>query len=153
MISFVETMRGEVDDGSTRRAIEFTVRALGQGAGQFSLRGVASVEGWASEVEAKGTLAMSLVPPRIRYQLHFESSVGTLTLEAEKHPSPLKPLGSMTWMPTTLRTGERQVVAKGEMIFPIETLPGFIASWLPFRRTQQKQLDARRRSAVRKALA
>ena len=153
MISFVETMQGEVDDGTTRRKIVFTVRAEGQGGGHFNLRGVASVDGWATEVETRGTLEMSVFPPRIRYQLRFESSLGLLDLDAEKHPSPLRPLVSMSWMPAALRDAQGKVVAKGEMVFDLNDFSGFAASWLPFRKSAQKQLDARRRAAVRKALA
>jgi hypothetical protein len=151
MLSFVETMRGEVDDGERRRNIEFTVRADGLGGGHFTLKGVATVDGLASEAEAKGTLQMSVVPPRIRYQLTVETTRGLLTLDAEKHPSPLSPFQSMTWMPVTLRDSSGKVIAKGEMTFDIKDLPVFAASWLPLGR-QQKALDARRRASARRLI-
>ena len=151
MISFVETMRGQVDDGNQRRALEFTVRADASGGGHFTLMGVATIEGLAEDVEAKGTLQMSVLPPRIRYQLELETQQGLLSLDAEKHPTPFKPLHSMTWMPVTLRDQSGKVVAKGEMTFDLKDLPGFAASWLPLM-NQQKQLDARRRASARKLI-
>jgi len=151
MLSFVETMRGEVDDGERRRKIEFTVRSDALGGGHFTLKGVATIDGLASEAEAKGTLQMSVLPPRIRYQLELGSSRGPLTLDAEKHPSPLRPFKSMTWMPVTVRDATGKVIAKGEMTFDLRELPEFAASWLPVM-TQQKQLDARRRAAARKLI-
>ncbi len=151
MLSFVETMRGEVDDGDVRRKLEFTVRADGRGGGHFTLTGVATLDGQVSDAEAKGSLTISLLPPRIRYQLELNTPRGVLRLDAEKHPSPLDPLRSMTWMPVTLRDPAGKVVAKGEMTFDLKDLPGFAASWLPLRKSQ-KQLDARRRAAARRLL-
>jgi hypothetical protein len=151
MLSFVETMQGEVDDGERRRKIVFTVRADGLGGGHFTLKGVATVDGLASESEAKGTLEISVLPPRIRYQLFLDTPQGRLTLDAEKHPSPLSPFHSMTWMPVTLRDASGKVVAKGEMTFDLKDIPGFAASWLPMGR-QQKALDARRRASARRLI-
>ncbi len=151
MLSFVETMRGEVDGGEGPKKLEFTVRADGTGGGRFTLRGVASLDGWSGEAEAKGTLEISVLPPRVRYQLELSGEQGVLQLDAEKHPSPLKPLRSMTWMPVTLRDAAGKVVAKGEMTFDLRELPGFAASWLPLK-TQQKQLDARRRALTRRLI-
>ncbi|MFT3839829.1 MAG: hypothetical protein QM723_22775 [Myxococcaceae bacterium] len=151
MISFVETMRGEVDDGERRRKIEFTVRADGLGGGHFTLKGVATVDGLTEESEAKGTLEISVLPPRIRYQLELDTRKGRLTLDAEKHPSPLSPFRSMSWMPVTLRDPGGKVVAKGEMVFDFRELPEFAVSWLPLMR-QQKAIDARRRASARKLI-
>ena len=151
MLSFVETMRGEVDGDTGPRKLEFTVRADGTGRGTFSLKGVASFDGWSNEAEAKGTLEISVLPPRVRYQLELSSPKGLLRLDAEKHPSPLNPLRSMTWMPVTVRDEAGKVVGKGEMTFDLRDLPGFAASWLPLK-TQQKQLDAKRRALTRRLL-
>jgi hypothetical protein len=150
MISFVETMSGSVvDPAGAEHTITFTVAASQERRGHFLLRGLVSSPPWLDEREATGTLVMSAVPPAIVY--HLELGEGR-TLDAQKTPSPLAPIDSMTFMPVTLRHADGRLIAEGSMRFDMKDLPRFLASWLPWPRPQQKQLDARRRALLRSSI-
>jgi hypothetical protein len=148
-ISFVETMRGTLRDADgVEHAVEFRVNASGAG-GEFTLRGRITLPPWVEGGAAEGTLTMSIVPPLLAYRLSFGDG---LTLEADKHPTPLSPLRSMTFMNAIVRDKTQKTIAEGPMRFDIRELPQFLASWLPFGHRQQRALDADLREAARKEL-
>lgn len=154
-ISFVETMSGTLtDEEGTERPVAFDVSAVSRGpAGHFELRGLMRAPPWAPETETSGTLVISPLKPALVYQLRFTARDGrTLTLDAQKTPSPLRPLTSMTFMPTVVREDGGRVLGRGSMRFDLRDLLPFLVSWLPGPRTQQKRLDARRRAVARQAL-
>lgn len=150
-LSFVETMSGTVrgEDGVSH-PISFDVSAAGRGGGHFELRGVVSAPPWAPSATVEGTLTISPLKPAITYHLHFTALDGRrLELNAQKTPSLLRPLGSMTWMPAVLQDADARLVARGEMRFDLKDVLVFAASWLPGPRTQQRRLDVRRRAIDR----
>ncbi len=148
-ISFVETMQGSLRDADgEEHSVRFRVAATGFG-GSFELRGLVTLPPWVEEVEADGTLTMSIAPPRLSYRLRFGAG---LTLEADKHPTPLSPIRSMTFMRTVVRDAAGKTLAEGPMTFELRDLPQFLASWLPFGQRQQRTLDAELRAAARKEL-
>jgi hypothetical protein len=148
-ISFVESMQGSLrDESGDEHPVRFRVAASGSG-GNFELRGLVTLPPWVQDAEAEGTLTMSIAPPRLSYRLRFGNG---LTLEADKHPTPLSPLRSMTFMRTVVRDAAGKTLAEGPMTFALRDLPQFLASWLPFGRRQQHDLDAEVRAAARKEL-
>lgn len=153
-ISFVETMSGAVrDEEGKEHPISFDVSASGRGAGHFELKGIINAPPWAPETSVEGTLTMSVLRPSIAYHLDFTARDGRrLSLDAEKTPSVFKPVTSMTFMPALLKDSGGRVVARGEMRFDLKDLVHFLASWLPGTRTQQRQLDVRRRAVDRHQL-
>ena len=124
-LSFSETMRGTVGD----RPIEFTVTARAEGLGFFALDGTIKALPWASG-PTTGSLRLKLLgfDRFIRYHLQLPNG---FTLEAEKKPSLLRPLHSMTWMPAQLKDATGAVVAEGTMTFALRELPSFVLSALP----------------------
>ena len=154
MASFVETMRGWLCDREGREhPAAFEVQARGA-RGRFALRGVISAPPFADEALAEGTLAISALPPSIAYRLRFASPAGEpLELAAEKHPTPLHPLRSMTAMEATVTDARGAQVAAGTMLFDLRDLPRFLASWLPVHALAQRQLEAARRRVERRLLA
>ena len=151
-ISFVETMSGTVrDERGVTHPISFSVCAVGVRGGHFTLKGVITAPPWAArEVSCEGTLVISLRPRAITYHLTFDAAAQTLTLDAQKSPTPLHPLRSMTYMPTTIRDAHGVVVARGDMTFDLRHLPIFLASYI--NGSQQRQLDVRRRALDRLVL-
>lgn len=153
-ISFVETMRGTLRDlQGTDQPISFDVGASALGGGRFELKGLVSAPPWAPQAPAEGTLVMSLFEPAMTYQLRFTATDGALlTLDAQKHPTPLAPVRSMTEMETTLRDAGGQLLANGRMFFDLADLVPFLRSWLPLSRSQRRNLDVRRRAVARQLL-
>jgi hypothetical protein len=156
-IEFVETMRGwlKTASGGAEHPISFEVHAQGSN-GRFQLRGLISAPPLALESVASGTLTMRPLPliRSIAYHLQFPGQDGQrYTLEAEKRPTPLAPIRSMTEMPATVRDPSGAIVAEGMMFFDLRDLPSFAASWLPIRRTAQRLLDTRRRALERRLLS
>jgi hypothetical protein len=148
-ISFVETMQGSLrDDGGEEHPVRFRVEASGSG-GNFELRGMITLPPWVEDAEADGTLTMSIAPPRLAYRLRFGKG---LTLDADKHPTPLSPIRSMTFMRAIVRDADGKTLAEGSMTFALRDLPQFLASWLPFNQGQQRALHADLREAARKEL-
>jgi hypothetical protein len=152
-ISFVETMRGTLtDEGGGTHPIAFELKAIRIEGGRFDLSGVIFLPPFAREAAAQGTLAIS--PFAITYRLSFRGDRGdTLALDAEKHPSPLSPLRSMTEMEATIRDAAGRRIAHGPMTFDLRDLFAFAVSWLPIFKTQQRALDVRRRAIVRQLLS
>lgn len=149
-ISFVETMRGSLRDGEgAEHPVEFRVAAAGLGS-ELRLRGLIWIPPWVEGGEAEGILSFSLSPPTLGYRLRF---AGGLALDAQKHPTVLAPLRSMTSMRAVLRDAAGQTLAEGPMRFDLRDLPQFLASWLPFARGQQRALDAERRAAGRPGIS
>ena len=153
-LTFVETMSGTLnDEQGLAHPVSFRVQAASLGGGRFELTGVVGAPPWAMEAEARGTLVMALVKPSITYCLRFATPAGeTLTLDAQKRLKVFSLVQTMTLMPATLRDATGRVLARGEMTFELRTLPAFLASWLPWRKPQQKLLDVRRRAVARLAL-
>lgn len=153
-ISFVEAMRGWLRVDGAEHPISFEVHALGQGGGKFELRGLLSAPPLGVDRPARGTLVIAPLRRSLAYDLEFTSSEGArYALKAEKHPSLLAPLQSMTCMLATVRDANGTLVGEGEMRFDLRDLAPFAASWLPLPRTAQRQLDARRRQIERRLLA
>ena len=124
-IQFTETMRGTLGD----KPVEFTVTARAEGLGFFTLTGTAQALPWSSG-PATGSLHLKLLGFErfMRYRLDLP---GGFVLTAQKTPSLLSPLRSMTWMPTKLTDASGAVVAEGEMTFALRELPQFVLSALP----------------------
>lgn len=124
-LSFSETMRGTVGG----EPIEFTVTARAEGLGFFTLDGSIKALPWA-EGATTGSLRLKLIgfDRFIRYHLQLPNG---FTLEAEKKPSMLRPLHSMTWMPAALKDAKGVTVAEGTMTFALRELPSFVLSALP----------------------
>lgn len=124
-LSFSETMRGTVGGNP----IEFTVTARAEGLGFFTLAGTIQALPWAAGATT-GSLRLKLLglDRYIRYHLSLPNG---FTLEAEKKPSLLQPLRSMTWMPAQLKDAKGAVVAEGTMTFALRELPSFVLSALP----------------------
>lgn len=154
ILSFVETMRGWLSTRDGERPVSFEVRAAGQGGGHFELRGLISAPPFAVDRPVHGSLVIAPLKRSIAYALEFTGDDGRrYALEAEKHPSLLAPLTSMTAMQAILRDGGGTELARGEMRFDLRDLAPFALSWLPFPRLAQKQLDAKRRQIERSLLA
>ncbi len=153
-LSFVETMRGTLrDPAGAEVRVSFDVSATAEGAGRFALRGVVSAPPLADEAPAEGTLTMSLAPPAITYALRFRAASGEeVRLDAEKHPTPLAPLRSMTEMEAKLTGEDGRLLASGPMLFSLRDLPPFLRSWLSLSKRGEKRLDVRRRALVRQLL-
>jgi len=153
-LSFVETMTGTLRDGAGREhPVSFDVSARGRGVGHFDLLGVLSAPPWAAETSAEGTLTISLLRGSIAYRLWFTAADRRrLRLEAEKTPSLLRPISSMTFMPAEIQDSVGQVLGRGSMTFDLNDLLPFLASWLPGPRHQQRRLDVRRRAIDRQLL-
>ncbi len=128
-VTFSETMRGTLRRNGEDLPIEFSVTARAEGLGYFTLDGsVKAVKFAAGPVT--GSLQLKLVGFNrfIRYRL---SLPGGLKLEAEKTPSLLSPVRSMTWMPVKLLDRDGALLAEGEMTFALRELPAFVFSALP----------------------
>ena len=128
-LSFSETMRGTVRRNGHDHPIEFTVTARAEGLGYFTLGGTCEAEPFTTG-PVRGSLQLKLIGFNrfIRYRL---SLPGGFRLEAEKKPSLLQPLRSMTWMPVKLLDRDGALVAEGEMTFALRELPAFVFSALP----------------------
>lgn len=153
-LSFVETMRGTVEDtkGDTH-PLSFDVSAVGGADGHFVLRGLAKALPWTREATAQGTLTIAPRERTITYLLRFASDAGdSLVLDAQKRFSFLAPLRSMTLMPVTVSNAAGEVLARGNMSFDLRELVPFVASWLPVVKLQEKRLDVRRRAVARALL-
>ncbi len=154
-ITFVESMRGSVtpQGGGEAHPLCFHVEALGGQGGRFRLSGVVHASPWAEEAVAEGTLELSLLPPRIAYEVGFTSDTGQrLRLHGAKRPSPLRLLSSMTVLEITLETAEGTALARGTLRFDLLELPEFAASWLSVRSRAARQLRARRVAVARRDL-
>ncbi len=150
-ISFVETMRGSLKDAQgVEHPIEFHIRSDGDTTGRCRVHGLITVPPWAEGGEVDGTLTISAVPASISYRLRFGEG---LTLDADKHPTLLAPLRSMTSMHAVVRDAEQRTLAEGPMRFNLRQLPEFLASWLPFDRRQQRALQSELRAAARRRLS
>lgn len=153
-IAFVETMRGFVTPKSGPSIpVDFHVRASGGMGGHFMLSGVVHAGPWIDETTCEGTLDMSVVPPRLAYDVHFQTADGKrLRLHGAKHPSPFSPVSSMTVLPIKLSDAAGAVLAEGQMKFDLTELPEFLASWLPRPSRAHRQLEARRLAVARMQL-
>ena len=150
---FVETMRGELTGGSGQHPIAFHVRAERQRGGVFALRGVMHAGPWASETTASGTVTLSVWPSRIAYDVAFTAADGRrLRLVGAKHPTPRRPVHSMSWLAVELRDEGDAVLAHGWLTFDLLDLPSFVASWLPVPSRAERRLEARHQAVVRAAL-
>jgi len=150
-IAFVETMRGFVTPKSGPSVpVDFNVRASGGQGGHFTLTGVVHAGPWVDETTCEGTLDLSVLPARMKYDVQFKTADGRkLRLHGAKRPSPLSPVKSMTVLPIELSDERGELLAQGEMRFDLTELPGFLASWLPRPSRAHRQLDARRIAVAR----
>jgi hypothetical protein len=161
MVSFVETMRGTVNDDEGRsHPCDFNIKAEAGSlrellkTGTTHLSGLVHAEPWAVEAPARGTLEMSLVPPRIAYAVYFQSAQGQdLVIKGAKEVKAIGLLHSMTHLPVTVREKSGKVLGTGELTFDLKELGPFLASWLPFPRAAQRRLDVARRAVERRVLA
>ncbi len=129
-IAFAETMRGWLRAPEGEQPISFELRASGGAGGRFALAGRLSFPPFALDAPARGELAIS--PRRLAYALAFAGDDGRrYRLLAEKRPSLLAPVRSMTSMWAVVRELDGPAVAEGEMRFDLRDLPAFLASWLP----------------------
>ncbi len=150
---FVETMRGELSGPHGAHPVAFHVRAERQQRGTFALRGVMHAGPWASETTASGSLTLSLWPARIAYEVAFTAADGRrLRLVGAKHPTPRRPVHSMSWLGVELRDERDAVLATGWLAFDLLDLPSFVASWLPVPSRAERRLEARHQAVVRAAL-
>jgi hypothetical protein len=156
-VGFVETMRGSITtrDGAQAR-IEFEVSAHAPHLRQFlkdgktAITGILRAEGIAREAPARGTLVIDL-PRALTYAVDFEANGSRYHLAGKKTPSVLSPFKSMSEMEVVL-TKDGAEVGRGQMVFDLRELPGFLASWLPFHARPRLSLDVRRRLLERTAL-
>ncbi len=154
--SFVETMRGSLttQDG-LKHPLDFEIKAEAPSLlrflrdGTLQLSGVLHASPWASEVPAAGTMEIALAHGRIGYRLRF----GTFRLEGDKRVRPAALLPSMTTLPVTLSDSAGTQLATGEVRFDLRDLPGFLRSFLPFRRLAQQRLDEKRRNVEQRPAA
>jgi hypothetical protein len=130
-LSFEETMSGTLQSSDGRQGpVRFSVQAVSEGGGFFTLSGTAQATPWVDTAKAHGSLFMG--PTRIEYELRFAG----FRLSAKKTPSLFRPVRSMTLMPATLFDASGATVAQGEMHFDLRDLPSFMLSWLtPARRS------------------
>lgn len=150
-LAFVETMRGEVTtpDG-TRARVDFHVRASGGDGGRFRLDGVVHAAPWVAETTGQGTLALSLLPAAIAYDVRFVAADGRrLRLHGHKSPSLLRPVRSMTVLPIALSDEAGAVLATGTLTFDLLDLPAFLRSALPGPSAPHRRLEARRAAVAR----
>jgi hypothetical protein len=161
VVSFVETMRGTVrgDEGRSYPC-DFNIKAEASSlrkllkTGMTQISGLVHAEPWVAEAPARGTLTMSLLPPRISYSVGFQSKEGKeLVIEGAKEVQASALLYSMTHLPVTVREKSGAVLGTGELTFDLKELVPFLASWLPFPRHAQRMLDMERRAVERRALA
>lgn len=153
-IAFVETMRGFITPKTgPSHPVDFHVRASGGGGGRFSLSGVVHAGPWIDETTCEGTLDLSVLPPRLAYDVRFKTADGKwLRLAGAKHPTPFSPVSSMTVLPIKLIDESGAVLGEGQMKFDLTELPGFLASWLPRPSKAHRQLEARRLAVARSQL-
>ena len=132
-IQFRETMSGTLrDESGEDRKVDFQVIASSEGRGFFTLEGVGHAAPWADEVPAQGSLVIHPLLRFIRYTVRLSAQDGRVfTLHGEKLPSMLRPLASMTDMPTRLEDERGRVLATGALRFDLADLPDFLGSWLP----------------------
>lgn len=150
-LSFVETMRGHLQDASGKRTpVDFQIRTRSTNKpGHFTFDGVVHAEPWCSEGPCEGTLIISLVPASIAYVVRFSPG---LILEGHKSPTLLSPFKSMSVLPIALRRESGQQLASGTMYFDFLELPQFLASWLPRPTVTTRRFEARHRAVTRRAL-
>lgn len=150
-IAFVETMRGVVTSRSGAEVpIDFNVRASRDARGHFTLQGVVHAGPWVEETTCEGTLALSVLPARISYDVSFTATDGRrLRLHGAKRPSVFSPVTSMTVLPIALSDELGELLAEGTLTFALDELPGFLASWLPTPSRAHRQLEARRIAVAR----
>ena len=153
-IAFVETMRGFITPKSgPSYPVDFHVRASGGAGGHFTLNGVVHAGPWIDETTCEGTLDMSVLPPRLAYDVHFKTADGKkLRLHGSKHPTPFSPVSSMTVLPIMLTDELGTIHGEGQMKFDLTELPEFLASWLPRPSRAHRQLEARRWAVARMQL-
>lgn len=146
-LSFVETMRGTLNDGTR---VDFQIRTKSSGKpGHFTFEGVVHAGKWCAEGPCEGTLIISLRPASIAYIVRFADG---LILEGHKSPTLLSPFRSMSVLPIALRRSSGEELASGTMFFDFMELPQFIASWLPVPSTTTRRFEARHRAVARRAL-
>lgn len=147
-LSFVETMRGTLNDGTR---VDFQIRTKSAGKpGHFTFEGVVHAGKWCAEGPCEGTLIISLRPASIAYVVRF--SERELILEGHKSPSLLSPFKSMSVLPIALRRSTGEELASGTMYFDFMELPQFMASWLPLPTRSTRRFEARLRAVDRRAL-
>lgn len=152
-LAFVETMRGEVkDDAGHVYAVDFEIRAEQLEAGRFRVEGVVHAGPFGEEARCDGTLAISVMPPSIAYDVRWRTSAGAFRLRGAKSPTPFAPLRSMTVLPVELVDASEQVRASGTMRFDLFDLPQFLASWLPIPLESQKTFSARLAAVTRRQI-
>lgn len=153
-LSFVETMRGTLEDPSGRKhAVDFQIRSERVSGGRFAIKGIVHADAWVDEAPCEGTLTISALPASIAYDVRFTGRDGTAYLLAgAKSPSALAPLRSMTVLPITLRTGDGRELARGTMTFDLFELPEFLASWLPMPTRPRRLFEARHKAVARREL-
>jgi hypothetical protein len=146
-IQFRETMGGTLlDESGVQRQVDFQVVARSEGRGFFTLEGIGHAAPWATECPAQGALVIGSFLRFIRYTVRLSAEDGkTYVLHGEKLPTLLKPLTSMTDMPTRLEDEHGKVLATGALRFALSDLPDFLSSWLPLPLpASNKLLQARR---------
>ena len=150
-IAFVETMRGFVTGKSGPSVpVDFNVRASRGAGGHFTLTGVVHAGPWVDETTCEGTLDLSVLPARMKYDVHFTAADGRkLHLHGAKRPSPFSPVKSMTVLPIALSDDRGELLGEGTMTFDLTELPGFLASWWPRPSLAHRQLEARRIAVAR----
>lgn len=150
-LSFVETMRGELEtpDGGRAR-VDFHVRAAGGARGRFRLEGVVHAAPWADETTGEGSLELSVLPAAITYDVRFTAADGRrLRLHGHKSPSLLRPVHSMTVLPIALSDEGGAELARGTLTFDLLDLPDFLRSMLPGPSAPHRRLEARRAAVAR----
>lgn len=157
-LCFVETMRGTLIDGGRRTyAIELRLKAFAPALGRFlhdgrtELSGIVRAAPYATAAPAKGTLTLGL--RELAYRLEFRGDDGQIyALHGTKYPTPFAPVRSMTAMTVRLLDASGEPCAVGRMHFRLRDLGGFVASWIPGSRRQQRALDVERRRLERHLL-
>ncbi len=132
-IQFRETMAGTLrDESGAEHQVDFQVVAKSEGRGFFTIEGIAHAPPWAGECPAQGALVIGPFLRFIRYTVRLSAADGkTYVIHGEKLPTLLKPMTSMTDMPTRLEDEHGKVLATGSMFFALGDLPDFLSSWLP----------------------
>jgi hypothetical protein len=143
--AFRETMRGNyylLKDPTDERAMNFTLRVVADGLAAFArdpvarVEGTVSLEGFASDVPLRGTLAFRFHGERrLIYDFTFESDAGQLhRFRGQKEISPLALVESMTTLPGTLYEGRSTEVGRATVRFDLRSdlrhlLRSFRVAW------------------------
>ncbi len=159
-VSFVETMRGTLEDErGASTPVEFTLHVEAPSTRAFLLdgrcaaRGVLKAPGFAPEAPCDGEVHITRVPPSIGYRLHARGADGAmLTLAGTKQVALTRVLGTMTTLPVTLTDEHGALRARGVLRFDLKDLAPFLATFSPLATRPKALVDAARAAARRRAL-